>query len=101
VIEPFITTYLAAAGGIDVALHDVPAEPCVSRDGALEVDTAAGFEGTQRRQVEALLHDVGRERVGGPLDDGQAASVDGDGVAVTGVAHDLGAADGQPHRVPL
>ena len=54
------------AGAVDVALHDVPAEAAVRGRRALEVHAAPGVDARERRHVEGLAHDVGREPVGSP-----------------------------------
>ena len=48
------------ADAVDVALHDVAAEPRVRRDGALEVDPAAGPQRAEAAAVEGLAHHVDR-----------------------------------------
>ena len=61
--EPSSRTAITGRGAVDVALHDVSAQPLVGGDGALEVDPVAGLHAHDGRGlVERLLHDVG-----GPL----------------------------------
>ena len=107
VIEPFSTTYRDSAAGsrnrtvshcsagsrasivadaVDVALHQVPAEPAAERGGPLQVDRVA--RGAARparsgRSVSPITSAV-NDAVG-DVDHGQADAVDRDRVAVPGV----------------
>src|SRR4029077_9112745 len=93
------------AGAVDVALHDVPAEPGGGRDRALEVHPVARGQVADGRLVQRLAHHVGGERgrsAGGrERRDGEAAAVDRDRVAERGVLEDGGCGDGDPDRVAL
>src|SRR4051812_13705333 len=87
------------ADPVDVALHEVPAEPGADGRGALQVDLRAGFEHAERGTPQALPHHVGREDAVGVVDDGQADAVDRDRVAVPGVGRHDGPAYGEDRRV--
>src|SRR3712207_4147580 len=69
------------AHAVDVALDQVPAEPGVRGDGALQVDRVAGAQGAQAAPAEGLGHDVGGPLLAVGSGDGEADAVDGDGVA--------------------
>ena len=87
-------------GAVDVALHDVSAQPAVQRRGPFEVHVAADTHTAQARPVQRLLHHIGGElAVCLHLDHRQADAVDGDGVAVPGVRGDDGSADDEPRRI--
>ena len=120
VIEPFSTTYFASSGGsekrstshssagsramiradpVDVALHQVPAEPAADGRGAFQVDRAARGQHAERRAAQGLAHHVGGEDAVDVVDDGQADAVDRDRVAVPRVRGDHGPAHGDDGRV--
>src|SRR5690606_9571576 len=78
---------------VDVTLDDVAAQASRGGHGALEVDPVPRLQVAQTRAVERLAHDVGAEGVAPGIDDGEAAAVHGDGVAVTRVGGDQWTAD--------
>src|SRR5699024_3185506 len=86
---------------VDVALHDVAAEAGTSGHGTFEVHPVAGPEAGQSRTVECLAHDIGGERFCVVVDDGQAAAVHRDRVAVADVAGDERSSYGESNRVAL
>src|SRR5919107_181145 len=98
------------ADAVDVALHQVPAEPGVRGDRALQVDRVAGTQGAQAAAAEGLGHHVGgpllgravapRTRPGEP-GDGEADPVDGDRVAQRHALERLARPDVQPGGVRL
>src|SRR6516164_1999633 len=88
------------AGAVHVSLDDVPAEPAVDGRGALQIDPTADLQSTQIGAVKGLGHHVGGElSVRQQVDDRQAHAVDGNRVAVSGIAGHDGAANGQPGGV--
>ncbi len=89
------------AGAVDVALDDVPAEPLLRGDRALEVDPGAGPERPERGLVERLAHHVGGEDLAVVAHDREAAAVDGDRVAVARVGDDQRPAHAQAYGVAL
>ena len=73
------------ADGVDVAQHEVPAEPIAERHRPLEVDDVSRHEATDHRAGERLAADVGRPPPVAEVDDGEAAAVDGDRGADRGI----------------
>ena len=69
------------SGLVDVALDEVAAEAGSDGEGAFEVDGGARVEGAEVGDVEGLAEEVERDGVGGGVDDGEAAAVDGDAFA--------------------
>jgi hypothetical protein len=92
-------TLLDAAGAVDVALHDVAAEPVRDAHRPLQVDRAAGPDVAERAAAQRLGHDVGGEGVVRAADHGEAHAVDRDGVAVLGVAGHERSPHGEPGGV--
>src|SRR5690606_30186562 len=68
------------ADSVNVALHDVAAEPARWGGRALQVDALADRQRSQRRAVDHLLHDIGGEGVAVHIGHCQADAIDGDGV---------------------
>ena len=68
-------------GSVDVALHEVAAESGSDGEGAFEIDGGARVESSEVGDVEGLAEEVERDGVGGGVDDGEAAAVDGDAFA--------------------
>ena len=85
---------------VDVALDDVPAEPSVGGQGALQVHRGADPQAAEGAAAQRLGHQVGGEVVAVLLGHGQADPVDGDRVAVPGSGGGERAADPQPGGVP-
>ena len=69
------------SGLVDVALDEVAAESGSDGEGAFEIDGGARLEGAEVGDVEGLAEEVERDGVGGGVDDGEAATVDGNAFA--------------------
>ena len=70
------------AGAVDVALHDVPADPVAEGGGALDVDAIAGRDAAEGTRRDRDAHHIRGEPVGSLVDDGEAHAADRDRVAV-------------------
>src|SRR5665811_1635745 len=84
---------------VDVALHDVAAEPGVRLQRTFKVDVVADVKVAEVRLVERFLHDVGAETGGCPVHDRQAAAIDGDRIPVRRVFNDQRSFDGEADGV--
>ena len=91
------------ADAVDVALHDVAAEPAVRRHRPLQVDPVAGHETAERAARQRLGHHVDREPSArrGLVGDGEADPVDRDRRAVHGVGGDQRPLHDEPRRPAL
>ena len=67
---------------VDMALHEVSAEPVADFNRALEVYSLAGAPSTDRRPAECRLHGRDGEPAGAVREHGQASAVDRDAFAV-------------------
>src|SRR4051794_36211836 len=84
---------------VDVALHDVAAQPVGGTQRELEVDGAVGLERSERGAPQRLVHHVGAEELAAAqADDGQADAVDRDRVALAQLAGQR-RGDAEPHAV--
>ncbi len=84
------------SGLVDVALDEVAAEAGSDGEGAFEVDGGARVEGAEVGDVEGLAEEVERDGVGGGVDDGEAAAVDGDAFAEGEVGGEGDAGEREP-----
>jgi hypothetical protein len=76
--------------GVDVALHEVPAEAVAGSQGKLEIDAGAGLQVAQRGAIQGLVHHLGPECVRGDLGGGQAHAVDRHRVALGELPRQVG-----------
>lgn len=81
---------LDGGDGVDVALHDVSAEPGVCGHGALAVDAGADGQVAEVCPGERLGREADLERVGIKREDREACAVARDRVANVAVAQDRG-----------
>ena len=86
--DPLVTEDFGA--DIDMALHEVAAEPIPDTEGALEIDGIAGFQVAEIGEPQGLVEEVETHRPVPHLRDGEARSVVGDAFAKGGLVGEGG-----------